>query len=196
MPFLIIMVSGLAGMLVMALPGFFSHGHSGHGHAGHGHGAHSSHAAAHGGKMTVQPNGALRLVPQPRTILSLTALYGAFGLLLEQTAQWSVWPAALGAVVPAVMVERFILRPLWSWAMRFQGVPSSALESLVLDDARAVTHFRNGKGLVSVVRDGREVQLSARLSPEHAGLLVKTGDRLRIEDVDAEAERVTVSVKI
>ena len=54
--------------------------------------------------------------------------------------------------------------------------------------------FRNGRGLVTTVRDGRRIQLSARLSDEQAALPVAVGQRVRIEDVDARRERVTVSV--
>ena len=63
-----------------------------------------------------------------------------------------------------------------------------------MSEATAVTPFRGGRGLVSVVRDGRLVQFSARLIDTQASLPVRVGDRLRIEDVDAARERVTVSV--
>ena len=54
--------------------------------------------------------------------------------------------------------------------------------------------FRNGRGLVSTVRDGRRVQLAACLRKDQESVPVKVGDRLLIEDVDAAKERVTVSV--
>jgi hypothetical protein len=57
-----------------------------------------------------------------------------------------------------------------------------------------VVTFRNGRGLITTIRDGRQVQLSARLCEQQQALPVAFGQRLRIEDVDARRERVTVSV--
>jgi hypothetical protein len=71
---------------------------------------------------------------------------------------------------------------------------STPLDSLLFAEALAVMPFRNGRGLVSTVRDGRSVQLVAELRQDQAMLPVKVGARLRIEDVDASRERVTVSV--
>jgi hypothetical protein len=48
--------------------------------------------------------------------------------------------------------------------------------------------------MITTVRDGRQVQLSACLTEENAALPVRFGQRLRIEDVDARRERVVVSV--
>src|SRR5262249_5701330 len=96
--------------------------------------------------------------------------------------------------VVAVGLEAAIVAPLFRFTLRFQGRPSSPLTTLVLETGEAVTAFRNGKGIVQVVRDGRMVQLAARLNPAQKDLPVRVGDTLRIEDVDAENERVTVSV--
>lgn len=98
------------------------------------------------------------------------------------------------AAVPALLVESFLVRPIWNLLFRFQGRPSSPLETLLMSKAQAVVPFRNGRGIVSVVRDGRVVQLTATLRDNHVSLPVKVGDVLRIEDVDARRERVTVSV--
>jgi hypothetical protein len=57
-----------------------------------------------------------------------------------------------------------------------------------------VTPFRNGRGMVSLVRDGRLVQFAAQLTDAHAGMEVRVGDRLRVEDLDSQRERLTVSV--
>jgi hypothetical protein len=83
---------------------------------------------------------------------------------------------------------------VWNLLFRFKADASSPLEELILADAQAVTAFRNGRGLITTVRDGRRVQLPARLCDKEAALLVAFGQRLRIEDVDARHERVTVSV--
>lgn len=102
--------------------------------------------------------------------------------------------AALVAVVPALLVERFAVTPLWNLVFRFEAAPSSPLDLLILAQARAVTPFRNGRGIVELVRDGRTVQLRAQLVDHQASLAVRVGDRLRVEEVDAQRERVTVSL--
>lgn len=140
------------------------------------------------------PAGLLRFVPSPRAICSVLALYGAFGNALIHAGHLALVPAAIAAAVPALLVEHFLVRPVWNLLFRFEGQPSSPLDALLMSEAQAVVPFRNGRGLVSVVRDGRAVQLAATLREDHSALPVKVGDRLRIEDVDAARERVTVSV--
>ena len=221
--FLILMVVGLVGLLVMALPAFARHGAAGHGAAGRlghaGHAAlHAGHAALHVGHVaklaakagaapahglvkhapghaaTETAAGVTRFLPSPRLVFSLLALYGAFGNALVRAVHLRPLWAALVAVLPALAVERFLVTPLWNLLFRFQGQPSSPLEELVLSEARAVTPFRNGRGIVALVRDGRTVQFSARLAEPQAGREVRVGDRLRVEDVDAQRERLTVSL--
>jgi hypothetical protein len=99
------------------------------------------------------------------------------------------------AIVPAALLERLVITPLWNLLFRFQGTPSSELTTLVLQEAEAVTPFRNGRGLVSVERDGRIVQFRAELAAEQARMPVRVGDKLTIESVDPTNERVTVAVK-
>ena len=124
----------------------------------------------------------------------MSALYGAFGNALVRAAHLTTARAALLAIGPTLLVEWLLVRPLWNLLFRFQGEASAPLEALVMSEAEAVVPFRNGRGIVSTVRDGRRVQLPARLCDAQAALPVKVGDRLRIEDVDARRERVTVSV--
>ena len=217
--FLTLMVVGLVGLVMMALPVFRHHGHA---HAASGHAA-AGHAAigragatprlggrAGGSAIVVGRSGTaagaevipadaaheglLRFVPSPRAICSVLALYGAFGNALVHAGHLRFASAALLAALPALLVEYFAVRPVWNLLFRFQGQPSSPLDALLMCEAQAVVPFRNGRGLVSVVRDGRVVQLAATLREDHAALPVKVGDRLRIEDVDARRERVTVSV--
>lgn len=210
------MVVGLVGLVAMAVPAF-AHGHqalSGHGvgHAGVGHGighAAAAHGMAHAAVAPSAPNvrGALsqllpadaaqqglwRLVPSPRRVFSLLALFGAFGNAGTHAFHLSTPVAALGAAVPALLLEWLVLRPLWNVLFRVQAAPCSPLEQLISSEARAVLPFRNGRGMVSAIRDGRSVQLVACLREEQRALPVKVGDRLLIEDVDAAQERVTVS---
>jgi hypothetical protein len=75
-----------------------------------------------------------------------------------------------------------------------QGAACTPLEQLVLSEAQAVVPFRNGRGLVSLLRDGRRVQLAASLRKDQLALPVRVGDRLIIEEVDAARERVTVTI--
>ncbi|PTL82271.1 hypothetical protein [Vitiosangium sp. GDMCC 1.1324] len=208
--FLIVMCVGLVGLSAMAVPGIFHHGQLGHGgghSAGHsaGHVAHPGHMTHGHGPASPTPHhghvvptsdsghSLLHFLPEPRLVFSLLALYGAFGnlLVIFLTPHWL---AALLALVPALLVERFVLAPLWKLASQFQGQPCSPLPGLLMEEAHAVTPFHNGKGMVQVIHDGRSVQLSARLVDGQALLPVRVGDKLRIEEVDAENERVTVSL--
>ena len=95
---------------------------------------------------------------------------------------------------PQLLVERLLVRPLWNLVFRLEAPPCSPLEQLILSPALAVTPFRNGRGMVSTLRDGRRVQLVATLRQDQATLQVQVGTSLLIEDVDAANERVTVSI--
>jgi hypothetical protein len=212
--FLILMVIGLVGLAAMAIPAF------GHGHGAlSGHDALSGHAALHGaaahgiGHAAAAPQvgsarGALsqllpadpahesrlRFLPSPRALFSVLALYGAFGNAALHAFHLPLLLAALGAALPALLVEWGLVRPLWRVLFRVQGRESTPLEQLVLSEARAEVPFRNGRGLVSTVRDGRRVQLVAALRQDQLSLPVKVGDRLLIEEVDPARERVTVTL--
>ncbi|HZO89902.1 MAG TPA: hypothetical protein VFB38_16350 [Chthonomonadaceae bacterium] len=159
------------------------------GHAAHGHGAHAEETAG----TPVKSFGGL--VPSPRVIFTWLALYGAFGYGLVGGAHWTPLLAGLAALVPTWLVDRLLVTPLWNLLFQFQGKPDSPLESLVMGDAEAVTPFTNGRGMVSVVRDGRLVQFCAHLADAQAGMRVRVGDKLRIEEVDAENERLTVTLR-
>jgi hypothetical protein len=231
--FLAMMVIGLVGLVMMALPALGGHhlpsmhGH-GHGvglghHAGHlaaGHQAGSSVGGPHGAASGVGvgathgqtaaiaapassqshlplvgvAHASRRLIPSPRAVFSMFALYGAFGNALVHAAHLSVTSAALIAIGPALLVEWVLIRPIWNLMFRFRADASSPLEELILAEAQAVVPFRNGQGVITTVRDGRRVQLHARLCDQDAALPVAFGQLLRIEDVEARRERVTVSV--
>jgi len=64
----------------------------------------------------------------------------------------------------------------------------------VAEDARAVSEFRNGRGIVEAVRDGRSIQLVALLVENQRSLPVRVGERMKIVSVDADRQRVTVSL--
>jgi hypothetical protein len=213
--FTVLIVIGLTGMLVMALPGMARQGHMGAGHSlGHGaaHGAaHSAggHAASHTGHAGQAAKGgqqattgsdlmrslAQRLIPSPVAVFSFLTLYGALGTLIEHTMRQPRAYAALLALLPALLAERTLVTPMWNLVVRSEGEPSTPLENLVMQEAKALTPFANGKGLVSVVRDGRAVQFVAQLTAEQAGVPVRVGDVLQIEDVDPHRQRLTVAIR-
>ncbi len=236
MSFLILMTIGLAGLLLMALPGLHRQTHAGAtprsappahsglrlGHATHGHAGGPANARLGHGAASPGPRGpnpaaqatsavagakagtqarqsadsfqALRLVPSPRAIFSVMTMFGAFGYALIAGLQFGPLPAGLLALVPACGIEYFAVRPLWNLMFRFQGQPCSSLGTLLFCEAKAVTPFRNGRGLVAVEHDGRVVQLSARLAESQANTPVRVGDLLLVEEVNVDAQRVVVSV--
>lgn len=234
--FMVPMLAGLAGMVMMALPGLSRHG-GGHAHTGHAaHAGHGLHLTKGAGRTTAGHAGPLKTAPlkaaplkgapaahgvthaahaghaghtgvrhagtsvsrsileilDPRLLFSLMALFGAsgqIGLALGLDAGW----AAAVAVPAAVGLEWAIVGRLWRLAMRFEGQPSSPMETLLYEEVEAVTSFHNGKGMIRAVKDGRSVQLMAKLDEAQSGGDVRTGDRLRVLDVDSENERVTVT---
>ncbi len=206
-----LLVIGLVGLAAMAVPAFgHSHGAlSGHGggiaHGG-AHGAAIPHASAtpvlgsaRGALQHLLPADAAhpsgwRFIPSPRAVFSVLALYGAFGNAGVHAFHLSFVVAALASALPALLVERLLVRPLWNLVFRLEAPACSPLEQLTLSEAEAVTPFRNGRGMVSTVRDGRRVQLVATLRDDQRTQPVKVGSRLLIEDVDAANERVTVSI--
>ncbi len=214
--FITVMAIGLAGLVMLALPGllrghlgFVGHhipsGAHGAGHvlSGSSHGAvHAVSSAAHAtaaGQHNLQSAGSGRnwlngLIPSPRAIFSLLALYGAFGNALDKAAHLPLVMAGILAIVPAIIIEKLVVKPIWNLIFQSQGVPSSPIEMLLLEDAEAVTPFSNGRGVVSVVRDGRMVQFSAELLPSQTSLPIRVGDRLRVENVDSHREKLLVSV--
>ena len=213
--FLAVMVIGLVGLVMMALPALGGHHLShvsmhGHGHGpgagtsfGHPVGGHPVGGNAPGGAVARAHGAALpalatptrrRFIPSPRAVFSVLALYGAFGNALVHAAHLSSGSAALLALGPALLVEGILIRPVWNLLFRFRAEATPPLEELILCEAEAVVPFRNGRGVVAMVRDGRRIQLSARLCDRDAGVPVAFGQRLRIEDVDARRERVTVSL--
>ncbi len=219
--FLATLGMGLGGLLLMAVPGMRRHARAGHtrvhararahtragaraqvrgqaavhGRAGaHGGHAHAPHAAHQMPRHGVADN-LLRFVPEPHLIFSVLALFGAFGNVLQHTLRLPFWTAALAAGGIAVTLEWLVVGRLWRFALKFTGAPTSSLGSLLMDQVEAVTAFRNGKGIVRAVLDGRAVQLSAELVPEESTLTVRVGDRMTIQEVDPEHERVRVSVR-
>jgi hypothetical protein len=206
---------GAAGLGVMALGGL---GHRGGGHAGsaahghghvtgHGHGSATGHvhgvkhlghvqAAGHAASARDAMSNTLWTITSPRFLFSLLLGFGTAGELLRPVLGGPLLLAA--AVAGGVLFERVIVSPLWNLAMRFASAPAVTLESSVADEATAVTSFdANGQGIVSLEVDGQVVQILATLSPDDRALgaaRVRAGQRVRIDEVDAEQNRCTVSL--
>ena len=211
--FLFCLIVGFAGLILMALPGIHHHSgigvHGGHhlgSHPGvhgavtvHSSGAHPSNGAhidASGGDATQASGFQLTsLIPSPRAIFSVLALFGAFAIALESAFKLSVPITSVAAIVPAILIETLAVRPLWNWMFSFQGKPTTPLEAMILKEAKAVTPFSNGKGVVAINHDGRVLQFSASLPEHQSKMPVNVGDRLCIDDVDAARQRVSVSIK-
>jgi len=106
-------------------------------------------------------------------------------------------PLAFGAAMAGgVLFEQLLVGPVWNFLMRFASAPALTLESCLQDEVRAATGFdADGHGLVTAEVDGQVVQLLATLRAEDrsAGVRIRAGDLLRVEDVDDRRNRCTVS---
>jgi len=207
-PYTFCVLLGALGLGTMAVTGVGHHGHAG----GHGHthlqaGAkHASgparagaptHAGAGAGHVTasVTASRVLMSLMSPRVLFSVLLGIGTTGLLLRNVLGGGILLGA--ALAGGALFELVIARPVWTFAMRFASKPALTLESCVMDPATAVTSFdAHGQGLVAVELDGQMVQVLATLLPAEraAGMTVRAGDRVRIDAVDAEQNRCTVSV--
>jgi translation initiation factor IF-1 len=203
-------VLGAAGMAAMAFLGFASSHSAGHqahdtsGHEMHGIGAphghaitpshdiahtHAgSHAHADGWKSSVWS------WLSPRVLFNFLVGFGATGLIVERL----VGPvlALPIAIVGGVLFEAFVVRPIFNSLFRFESQPAQTLESALMSEGRAVTGFdANGNGLISLELGGEVVQvLGTQLNEEReAGVRIRAGDIVRIEEVDSARNRCTVS---
>jgi hypothetical protein len=189
-----------------------SHGqHGDTGHAGHtGHVAHAGPAGNHGhdaaphhtrdgatGDAHGLTSAALWTLASPRVLFSVLLGFGATGMIFRGLLG-SVGSAFLLplAIVGGIAFERLAVRPLLAFLFGFASTPALTLDSTLLDEARAASGFdANGEGLVALELDGQVVQVLGMLRSEDRalGVRVRAGDRLRIEDVDGERHRCTVS---
>lgn len=202
--YLVSLILGAAGLLGMAATGLGRHGHGGAGggsHAGHGgqhggghaghHGAGSGvHGAGHGGA-----SAAMWLLMTPRFLFALLLGFGLAGVLLQSVLGGTLLLAA--AVLGAVVVERALVNPLWKLALRFASNPATTLDGAIESDAVAVSNFdRNGQGIIAVEVDGHVQQVLATLcaADQAAGARVRAGQRVRIDEVDGERQRCSVSL--
>jgi hypothetical protein len=206
--YIVSLATGATGLAAMAVVGLSHTGHAGHtghgghdiGHAGHaahggGHGAHAGHAGhTHAGDSHAGDQGAswMQSLLSPRVLFALLVGFGAGGLLAQPLGEpWRFGAAILGAAA----FEALFVGPIWRFLFRFESSPALTLESSIEDDARAVTGFdANGCGLVAVEVDGQIIQLLATLTPDDRarGVRIRTGDTVRVAEVDAERGRCIV----
>jgi translation initiation factor IF-1 len=193
-------VLGAAGMAAMAFLGFTSShggahqgpdtgGHEMHGTGGHGH---SIIAAPHSHPSDWKSH--LWSWLSPRVLFNFLVGFGATGLVVERL----VGPvlALPIAIVGGIAFEAFIVRPIFNSLFRFESLPAQTLESALMSEGKAVTGFdANGNGLISVELGGELVQvLGTQTDSERAaGVRIRSGDIVRIEEVDSDRNRCTVS---
>jgi hypothetical protein len=192
---------------------------AGHGHsavAPHGVAHGPSHHAEHeiGGKahnVTPYPivSGHGQIVPSvrvggwrshvwswlsPRVLFNVLVGFGATGLIVERL----VGPvlALPIALIGGIAFESLVVRPIFNSLFRFESAPAQTLESSIMSEARAVTGFDvNGNGLISLELGGEVVQILGTLTREElkAGVRVRAGDSVRVEEVDSVRNRCLVS---
>jgi hypothetical protein len=171
--------------------------HAGHsvGHApivhGHGHPvAHAGDTHLHAESWKSQAWSWL----SPRVLFNVLVGFGATGLLAEKLlGPVLALPVAL---VGGLAFEAVVVRPIFNSLFRFESQPAQTLESAIMSQGKAVTGFDvNGNGLVSLELGGEVVQVLGTLTSDDrkAGVRVRAGDAVRIEDIDSKRNRCTVS---
>ncbi|MGI8402080.1 MAG: hypothetical protein ACR2NS_10850 [Gemmatimonadaceae bacterium] len=203
-------VLGAAGMAAMAFLGFASshgdghHTHDTSGHEMHGVGgshAHSitpHHAPPHTQSHPVEHVGRahshLWSWLSPRVLFNFLVGFGATGLVVERLVGPVI--ALPIAVLGGIGFEAFVVRPIFNSLFRFESQPAQTLESALMSEGRAVTGFdANGNGLISLELGGEVVQVLGTQTSEDrkAGARIRSGDSVRIEEVDSTRNRCTVS---
>jgi hypothetical protein len=205
--YMVILCVGFGGMLLMALLGLHhgTHvrgGHTHHGLPSAGHLHRPGRGAPLKGKIRAGGKGGglahlMAGLISPVVIFSLLLGFGATGVLMRPlAAHWPLFLLPLIAVAGAGLFERCLVLPFWNFLFGFASTPARTLESLVLEEGRAVTNFdASGHGLIVVDLDGQVRQLLGNLAPEErtAGERVRSGDRLFIRAVDTRRNSCTVS---
>jgi len=200
---------GGVGLGVMAVSGIGRHGHSGHGHGhaghgghahvghhGHSHAGHSHSSAHHAGDLRHTASNTVWALMSPRILFSFLIGFGTTGMVLRGTLSGGL--QFIAAAIGGIAFERLIVDPLWTFAMRFASKPALTLESVITEDATAVSNFdANGQGLVAVELDGQVIQILGTLQANDRalGVRVRAGDHVRIEDVNPATNCCTVSAR-
>ena len=215
--------AGMAAMAFLGFTSSHSAGHQTHDTSGHemhgaGHSTLPTHGIAHGSghaHEATHASGHMHLTAHthaaphaqasdwkshlwswlsPRVLFNFLVGFGATGLIVERL----VGPilALPIAIVGGIAFEAFVVRPIFNSLFRFESQPAQTLESALMSEGRAVTGFdANGNGLISLELGGELVQvLGTQLNEERAaGVRIRVGDIVRIEEVDDTRNRCTVS---
>lgn len=130
----------------------------------------------------------------PRVLFNVLVGFGATGLIVERlVGPVLTLPIAL---LGGIAFESLVVRPIFNSLFRFESGPAQTLESAIMSEARAVTGFDvNGNGLISVELGGEVVQILGTLMRDElkAGVRVRAGDSVRVEEVDSVRNRCVVS---
>ncbi|WP_407572329.1 hypothetical protein [Deinococcus altitudinis] len=208
-------VLGLLGLVLMAVLGSLHGAASGHAHAHAGHApgqpgaqpgaggsAHHGHTGLkdlhHGAGHGPPAHGGawLLTLASPRVLLSLALGFGLTGLLLAHLLPGVLLLAA--AVLGAVLFEALLIRPYWSFLLRFESRPAQTLASISGGPAQAATDFdTRGAGLITFELNGETRQMLAHLHTvvpptSDASGPVRRGEALTIESIDEPTNRCTV----
>jgi hypothetical protein len=166
-----------------------------HAPVAHGHGevvgvGHSAHGHAHAETWKSTAWSWL----SPRVLFNVLVGFGATGLVAEKLlGPVLALPIAL---VGGLAFEAVVVRPIFNSLFRFESQPAQTLESAIMSQGKAVTGFDvNGNGLISLELGGEIVQILGTLTADErkAGIRVRAGDAVRIEDIDSQRNRCTVS---
>ena len=130
----------------------------------------------------------------PRVLFNVLVGFGATGLIVERlVGPFLALPIAL---VGGIAFESLVVRPIFNSLFRFESAPAQTLESSIMSEAKAVTGFdSNGNGLISLELGGEVVQILGTLTRDErtAGVRVRAGDAVRVEEVDSARNRCIVS---
>lgn len=130
----------------------------------------------------------------PRVLFNFLVGFGATGLVMERLLGPVL--ALPIAVLGGVGFEALIVRPIFNSLFRFESQPAQTLESALMSEGRAVTGFdANGNGLIAIELGGEVVQVlgTQLVEDRKSGARIRTGDMVRIEEVDSTRNRCTVS---
>ncbi len=164
-------------------------------HAGHAHTTSHAHSdAAHAHAHSDGWKASLWSWLSPRVMFNFLVGFGATGLIVERlVGPVLAFPIAIAG---GVAFEALVVRPIFNSLFRFESSPAQTLESALMSEGRAVTGFdARGNGLISLELGGEVVQvLGTQLGDERAaGVRIRAGDSVRIEEVDSKRNRCTVS---
>ncbi len=180
-----------------------AHGHADGGHAGahghdvaHGHDAHGQDAHGHTHDHGADRSLGLMILAwlSPRVLFGVLVGIGAAGLLLRPYLP-ALFVAVL-ALTAGVLFEVGVLNPVWGLLFRFASQPARTLADAWMEVGTATTAFdATGDGLVRIELNGEVRQILGRLRPEdrRAGVRVRMGDRVRVEEVDPTRNECVVA---